>query len=115
MLDKLSHKILTHISKQKVTLRQDIISVFGENAQKSIDFLMEGRYIKSGQVILEVGHNMAPKFGSDGKYSITSLGLAYLQEKPGKDFDRWLTRIVAIWGAITGTAALVLELVLHFL
>lgn len=114
-MDNLSHKILKYISSQEETSRAELISNFGNGAKASIDFLSENKYITSGRIPIGAGPDHRPILASDGVFRITSQGLAYLQEKPGKDFDRWLTRIVAIWGAITGTAALVIELVLHFL
>lgn len=104
-----------YISRQEETDRDELISVFGDGAKISADFLLQSEYISSGLEPRGITLDHRPIMVSDGIFRITSQGLAYLQEKPGKDFDRWLTRIVAIWGAITGTAALVLEVVLHFL
>lgn len=50
-----------------------------------------------------------------GMARITEYGKHYLAYAKPRRFDRWLTRIIAIYGAITGTAAIVLEVVLHFL
>lgn len=115
-MDKLSVKVLKFIaSKPNAALWKEVINAFGDTADKSLAFLEAEGYVKSGRRVIGVGSDMKPVFGSDGHFVITSKGLAFLEEKPGRDFDRWLTRIIAIWGAITGTAALVIEVVLHFL
>lgn len=114
-MDRLSLKVLKHIAAEKDKVsRKSVVGLFGEAAQKSLTYLENDGFIKSGREPIGFGPNMTPVFASDGIFSITSEGIAFLEEKPGKDFDRWLTRFCAIWGAITGTAALILEAVLHF-
>ena len=113
-MDKLSIKVLKYIAAEpNSVLRKEIINALGDAASKSLTFLETEGYIKSGRIVIGVGQGMKPVFGSDGEFAVTSKGLAFLEEKPGRDFDRWLTRIIAIWGAITGTSALVIEIVLH--
>lgn len=115
-MDKLSLEVLKKLKNVQDTItRKEILDAFGKPAAKSLSFLENEGYIKSGRVPTGINSNLQPVWGSDGKFSITSKGLAFLEEKPGKDFDRWLTRFCAIWGAVTGTAAIVLELALHFL
>lgn len=117
-MNRLSIKVLRFIKKQSEPVSKDvIISKFGNDAVESIRFLEKEEYIKAGKKIyphrnLNGQHEI---FISNGKYEIAALGLDFLQHKPGRDFDRWLTRIIAIWGALTGTAALLIELTLHFL
>ncbi len=53
-------------------------------------------------------------FLMDNVYRTTPKGKAFLEENPGKRFDTWLTRIIAICGAVTGTIALILELLSRF-
>lgn len=111
-MDKLSVKVLKYIaSDQCITPRSAIIEKFGESAANSLSFLDEQKYIKSGQ--RPTGLN--GKCRSDGQYAITSKGLAYLEKRPGRIFDHWLTRFCAIWGALTGTTAIIAEIWLHFL
>ena len=115
-MDKLSLKILKYIAFQEDNVpAKSIIDLFGPTAQKSLDFLLKECFVKSKETILGIGADMKPVFAPIGIYSITSKGLAFLEERPGVLYDKWSTRFFAIWGAITGTAALVLELVLHFL
>lgn len=116
-MDKLSLNVLKHIAaaQPERVSRSAIIEKFGQPATNSLSFLEKEDLIRSGRIPVGVGGDLKPIFGSDGRFSVTSAGLSFLEEKPGKDFDRWLTRVVAIWGAITGTAALVLEIVLHSL
>ena len=40
-------------------------------------------------------------------YLISDFGRAYLEALPGYWLDRWLTRLLAFWGAVTGTIAVV--------
>lgn len=110
-MDKLSLKVLKYVSKNtEKSERESIIKKFGENSLRSLDSLEKEEFIKSGR--LPAGGGV---FCSDGLYMITSKGLAFLEERPGKLYDTWSTRFFAIWGAITGTAALILEAALHFL
>lgn len=113
-MDKLSEETLRYINKQDNTSRQDIIESFGVAAKKSIDYLLNEDYISAPSNFMGMGVNGSPVFSKAGKYSITSKGVEYLEEKTGKIFDKWLTRILAIWGAITGTIAIVVEIVQVF-
>lgn len=109
LLDKLSYRILKFISQHEKSRLADLIDQFGINAEKSISYLESNGFISSAKI----GSGYLGKdahFTSIGIYSVTSYGLSFLQAHPGQTFDRWLTRILAIWGAITGTAALLLEL-----
>lgn len=114
-MDKLSLKVLRFIStkKDRVT-RKLIIEKCGEGTQKSLTYLENDGFIQSGRIPIGMGPDLKPVFRSDGKFSITSKGLEYLEARPGHVFDRWLTRFCAIWGAITGTAAIIAEIWLHF-
>lgn len=115
-MDKLSLEVLKKLKgAENATAWKTVIDTFGKSATKSLSFLEGEGYIKSGRIPIGVDSNSQLILKSDGLYSITSKGLAFLEEKPGKDFDRWLTRFCAILGAITGTAALIAEIVLHFL
>lgn len=111
-MDKLSVKVLKYIaSDQSITPREAIIEKFGDPAANSLSFLEDDGYIKSGRK--PTGLN--GKYRSNGQYAATSKGLAYLEKRPGKIFDHWMTRVCAIWGAFTGTAAIIAEIWLHFL
>jgi len=114
-MDKLSLKVLRYISKSENVNRSEIISKFGDRAKSSINYLYSEKYIESGQTYIGLDHNRRPVSISNGVFQINSKGRAYLEEHPGKAFDRWLTRFCAIWGAITGTAAIIVEIWLHFL
>lgn len=115
-MDKLSLKVLRHIAAQQDNISaKSVVTLFGDASKKSLSFLENEGFVKSGRTILGIGANMKPVFTSNEVYNVTSKGLAFLEEKPGKDFDHWLTRFCAIWGAITGTAAIIAEIVLHFL
>ncbi len=110
-MDKLSLQVLKYISQNNGEAEQEsIVEQFGEKSLRSLTFLENEEFIKSGR--LPAGGGV---YCSDGLYAITSKGLAFLEERPGKLYDICSTRFFAIWGAVTGTAALILEAVLHFL
>lgn len=110
-MDKLSLQVLKYIAQNNGEAeRESIVQQFGEKSLRSLTFLENENFIKSGR--LPAGGGV---YCSDGLYAITSKGLAFLEERPGKLYDIWSTRFFAIWGAVTGTAALILEAVLHFL
>ena len=115
-MDKLSLKVLKHIATKPDNVSiKSVVSEFGDSARKSLAALESEGFIKSGRTVLGVGPDMKPVLTSNGQFSITSKGLAFLEDRPGILYNKWSTRFFAIWGAITGTAALVLEVVLHFL
>ena len=43
-------------------------------------------------------------------YRITEAGNAWAEGWLGESFDKWSTRFCAIWGAITGTIAIAMEI-----
>ena len=115
-MDKLSLKVLKYVSiKQDNVSLKSVIEKFGDSSRKSLTELESDGFIKSGRIVLGMGPDMKPVLASNGQFNITSKGVAFLEERPGLLYDKWSTRFFAIWGAITGTAALVLEVVLHFL
>lgn len=115
-MDRLSVKVLKYIaSRQDTVPKSDVIDLFGKISSKSLSFLEDEGFIKSGRALYGINPGMKPVYVSDNHFTVTSKGLSFLEEKPGKDFDRWLTRFCAIWGAITGTVAIIAEIWLHFL
>lgn len=114
-MDKQSLKVLKHIAAGNNVFKEKIIELFGEHSRRSLTSLESEGYIKSGRAPIGVGPDMRPVLSSNGIFNITSKGLDFLEARPGILYDRWSTRFFAIWGAIAGTAALVLEVVLHFL
>lgn len=113
-MDRLSRKILKHIAAQKdAASKKSIIDLFGESASKSLSFLENEGFVETGRTIAGINPGMRPVYASNGIFSVTSKGISYLEENPGKTFDRWLTRFCAIWGAITGTVAIIAEILLH--
>lgn len=120
-MDKLSNKVLKYLKKQTSPTPQAVITdKYGENAKRSLNYLEKDGFIRLGTIFGDrfIEYDKLPnalKANQSLVYEITSLGINYLEEKPGQDFDRWLTRIAAIIGAITGCVSLVLEIMLHFL
>lgn len=102
-MDKKTLAILKYIAEHEPVNEAAILEKFGERASFSLGYLYKNGYAFSDD---EWG-NMS--------YSASCEGLAFLEEKPGKTFDHWLTRAITIYGAITATAAIVLEIVLYFL
>ena len=115
MVDKLSLKILHFLRGKSEVPESDIVDKFGQKSVASLHYLRSNDYISSGTKILGTGPDSKPVFMPNGIYSIAPKGHYLLESKPGTDFDRWLTRIIAIVGAVTGISAIVLELWLHFL
>ncbi len=115
-MDKLSLKILKFIAqKQDNVARDTITSLFGDSSGKSLSYLLNEGFIKSGRSLVGVNPDMKAIYLSNDIFSITSKGIDFLEKRPGKIYDIWSTRVLAIYGAITGTIAIVIELVLHFL
>ena len=113
-MDKLSLKILKYISKQtEPVTKQTIVAIYSQKALASLEDLEKVGFIasqsKSFQSIPGLPQ-IVPVIDYYGNYVITSMGLGFLEKNPWDVFDRWLTRIIAICGAITGTIALLLEL-----
>lgn len=102
-MDKLSVKVLRHIKKHGPRISsKTIIEKYGENSKVSLDYLEKESYIKSEKRIAGVGAGGKPVYISTGNYTITSLGLDFLQHKPGNDFDRWLNRISIVLSILGG-------------
>lgn len=116
-IDKTSVKILKYLKDKKEPVEESvIISECGPNASDSLEYLVKNGYIKEGFKF--GGTRPDPITGRattfnvpNGKYKIVSTGRAYLSQRFWNGIDKWVTRISAIIGLITG----VLSLVLHFL
>lgn len=104
-MDKLSLKVLRYLSKQSAPVHRDrLMELFGRPAAESIRFLEKSEYIKSGSSFMPGyrGEDGRVNYISDHRYVIASLGLDFLQSKPGKDFDRWLGRISIVASVLGG-------------
>lgn len=116
-IDKTSVKVLKYLNGKKDPVEEsEIISEFGPDASDSIEYLLKNDYIKEG--LKFGGTRPDPITGRattfnvpNGKYKIVSTGRAYLSQRFWNGIDKWVTRISAIIGLITG----VLSLALHFL
>lgn len=95
-MDRLSKKILKYIFKQSTASHTEIIEKFGERASASIRFLFNNGYISA-----------MPR---TRVYRVESLGIGFLETRRGVSADRWITRICAIIGAVTGTISLLSQL-----
>ena len=118
-MDRLTVKVLKYLRKQNEPVCLDkILDLYGKTAQKSIEYLESQGYATDKKVFGGMEYRNGkprPAFVSNRFWEITSKVIDFIQHKPGQDFDRWATRLVAIWGAITGTIALLLELWQRFL
>lgn len=104
-MDKLSIKVLRYLKKQSEPIPKDaIIKEFGSRAAESIRYLEGAEYIKSGKSFVPYLNNNGSRasFVSNGKYEIASLGLDFLQSRPGKIFDGWLSRLSVIFSILGG-------------
>nr|WP_290463187.1 hypothetical protein [Acutalibacter muris] len=106
-MDKFSRKLLKYIDKQKLVSANTLKSKYGQSVRVYLGYLHMDDFISESWEYVS-------KDKCDYVYRTTPKGKAFLEENPGKRFDTWLTRIIAIWGAITGTIALVLELLSRF-
>ena len=106
-MDTFSLKLLKYIDKQKVVRATTLISKHGKSVRVYLGYLHKDDFISESWEYVSQDK-------CDDVFRITPKGKSYLEELPGKRFDRWLTRIIAIWGAMTGTIALVLELLSRF-
>lgn len=50
----------------------------------------------------------------DTYISLTTIATEEFEQYHHKHIDRWITRIVAIWGGVTGTVAIAIELMRLF-
>ena len=111
-MDRTSVKVLKFIRKQAVPVSADVIvAKFGTPGEQSLSRLCEGKYISQGIAKTWLYHNGATgtsetKAVHNAMYTIEPLGRDFLEHKFWDDFDKWLVRLCAIWGAITGTIAL---------
>lgn len=112
-MDKLSVRVLKHIHKGGDFLHEsDVYRKFGYPALSSLKFLCKTGYISSSEhnrVRYNQGSKLHPNYVADCVYTIEPPGKAFLQHWFWNTFDPWLTRVLAIWGAITGTLALILR------
>lgn len=115
-MDRQSIKVLRYIQKSRDCVsRSALISIFGDDTGDIIRHLKAKGYIREGEQFGGVYRNPATgraetRNSPNGMYSIEPVGDDFLEQLPGKTFDKWVTRISAIIGLITG----VLSLILHF-
>lgn len=104
-MDKLSVKVLRYLDKQSEPVSKDTIAEkFGRQASESVRYLESAGFIKSGKAFMPHRNSNGQQayFISNNKYEIASPGRDYLQSKPGKDFDRWLSRISILFSVLGG-------------
>lgn len=106
-MDKFSLKLLKYIDKQNSVRATLLISIYGQSVVVYLGYLRMNGFISESFEHISDSE-------CDDVFRTTPKGKAFLEEHPGKRFDAWLTRIIAIWGAVTGTIALALELLSRF-
>lgn len=103
-MEKLAVDILKYLKKQSDYIPfDDLKTKFGANTGSALSYLEKEEYIHQGQIFRP--HQTATGkeyYMKDGTYQITSKGRAYLEEKPGKDFDKWLNRFNILLPMIGG-------------
>lgn len=114
-MDKRSISILRYIARSdKPVSDRELDAQFGNKTKLSVEFLRDSGFIVAANRYLDPNTNR--EMPTDhGPYVITAAGLAFLEQRPGVLYDKWSTRILAVYAAITSTAAIFLELWLHFL
>lgn len=114
-LDSLSLKILKELkSKPEPVSEKELIFLFGKETEKSLNYLCSEKYITQG--IKYGGITRDPVTGRattvncpNGMYSISAFGKDFLQHFFLNEFDKWITRIAAFVGAVTGIISLILH------
>lgn len=118
-MDRLTIKVLKLIQKQGKPIHEaTIVEKFGDEARSSLEYLKGIEYIHEGSEIQGMYYDsnenrMRPEIVPNGVFEIRPAGKDFLQSSPGVNFDRWITRICAIVGAVTGIAALIWEIIDH--
>lgn len=116
-MDKTSVKILKYLKDKNEPIEEsEIILQCGAGASDSLEYLAKNEYVKEGYMYGCVRTNQSTGRVEtynvpNGKYKIVSAGRSYLSHRVGNGIDKWITRISAIIGLITG----ILSLILHFL
>lgn len=102
---------------------------FDERYQQTIDYLIKTKYLErittktgEGPQAIIVGRILtiqeSPRLGLQGFEGtftrLTPMANKVIEEKPLKIFDHWLTKAIAVWGAITGTIAILLDILSYF-
>lgn len=111
-MDRTSVKVLKYINKQNSPVSaEQIMEKHGTKGEQSLSMLCQEGYLSRGIGKTMYYHNAATgraesKTIPNNMYSIEPLGRDYLEHKFWNDFDKWLVRLCAIWGAVTGTIAL---------
>lgn len=118
-MDKLSVKVLKLIAKAgRPVTKSEIVDKYGDEAISSLEYLKEIKYIHEeyrheGLYYDRDVNDLMPRLVPGNVYDLKPIGKDFLESHPGKGFDRWVTRICAIIGAITGISALVWEIIDH--
>lgn len=103
-MEKLAVSILKFLKNQSSRVPfDDLKEKFGPNTGSALSYLEKKEYIDQGRVFRP--HQTATgreHYMKDGTYQITSEGRAFLEEKPGKDFDKWLNRFNILLPMIGG-------------
>ena len=116
-MDSLSIRILKELNKSNGPMSYDQLTfLYGKNAPRSISYLTSEKYISEGTMYGGIVRDPVTGRANtvnvpNGKYKISALGKDFLQHLFLNEFDKWMTRIAAFVGAITG----VVSLVLHFI
>lgn len=102
---------------------------FDERYQQTIDYLISTKYLEEittesgkGPQAIIVGKILTiqthPRLGLHGYANtyirLTPMANKAMEDRPHMIFDHWLTKTIAIWGAITGTLALLIDLLPYF-
>ena len=103
-MEKLAVSVLRFLNNQSAYVSfDDLKDKFGPNIGSVLSYLEKNEYVHQGQIFRP--HQTAigkEYYMKNGTYQITSKGRAFLEEKPGKDFDKWLNRFNILLPIIGG-------------
>ena len=104
-MDRTTRKVLRFLSCHAgMNDLSVIVAKCGSGSERSLEHLVSIGYVKQAQrrFYTREGARATP----DDKYEITAGGLWCLKESPWIALDKWITRICAVVGAVTGVIAL---------
>lgn len=103
-LDKQSLKILKFISKNPVNDNEAlVVNKYGDNSKSSIEHLLNLGFVE--RVITQTGFSL-DDYEAEEVLTLTSLGSAYLEQRPGRLFERFYPHIISTLALIISLIAL---------
>ena len=130
-LDKRCWKVLKYLYRQHGCVKEKTLYVkFDERFRQTIIYLLKTGYIEMvshdskdpdqitmiGKEYVDAPPRIKGIVGFPGNFfRITPMAKGVVESRPRLQFEHWLTIAIAVWGAITGTLALLIDLLPYFL